>query len=409
MPRVLFVHNNFPGQFGWIAAALHRQGHSCAAIASHTGKPVETIPLLRWASKRGSTPNIFPFSVRAEADFIRGRAAAECALALRKKGFDPDLIIGHPGWGETLFLREIFPRAKQVLYGEYFYRSRNSDIDFDPEFSTPTDDDRMRVYAKNATMMLAYSEADRIVSPTLFQASQLPDLVRGRMSIIHEGVDTDLVRPDPAAVVKLKNGRMLDRSVPVVTFINRRFEPLRGYHVFMRALPRFLAEVPEAQVLLIGSDEPGGYGAPAPTDKTWGQIFLDEVRDRIDLDRVHFLGRLNYDAMLAALSVSSAHVYHTYPFVLSWSLLEAMASECLIIGSDTEPVREVITHERNGLLVDFFDADALSTQLIAACQAPSRFVDLRRAARETVLANFDRERVCKPAWMELVSGVLAQT
>jgi glycosyltransferase involved in cell wall biosynthesis len=263
MARFLFVHNNFPAQLGFVAAAMAARGHACRAIASATGREVPSVPLLRWTGKRGSTPGIFAPATRAEADFIRGRAAAEAALKLREEGWAPDVIVGPPGWGETVFLREVFPAAKQVLYAEFYYRSEGADVGFDPEFGPLAMEDRFRVHAKNATMAMAFAEADRIVAPTAFQAGMLPQAFRGRATILHEGVDVDRVRRDPNTGLK-RGERVLDRSTPVITFINRRFEPLRGYHILMRALPRLLAEVKDAEVLLIGSGDSSGYGQPSP-------------------------------------------------------------------------------------------------------------------------------------------------
>jgi glycosyltransferase involved in cell wall biosynthesis len=316
MADVLFVHNNFPAQFGFIAEALKARGLRCAVVGSESAKSAD-FPVRRWGLKRGTTPNIFPLAIRAEADLMRGRAAAESAMALRKQGFDPELIIGHPGWGETLLLRDVFPRARTILHGEFFYRPTGADVGF-----------------------------------------------------------------------------------------NRNFEPLRGFHVFMRALPRLLAEVPEAEVVLIGS---AGRGYGGEVDKgSWKEMMLAEVGPRLDLGRVHFVGRVPYDRMLAALSVSAAHVYYTYPFVLSWSLLDAMASECLIVASDTAPVRDVIRGGENGLMLDFFDPEALSAALIRACREPEAFAPLRKAARETVVTHYDRKRVCLPAWLELIDQVRAR-
>jgi glycosyltransferase involved in cell wall biosynthesis len=278
MTTILFVHSNFPGQFGFVAQALLARGMRCAAIASATGRQMPGIPLSRWGVKRGSTPGIFIPAARAEADCIRGRAAADCALMLRQKGFVPDLIIGHPGWGETLFLRDIFPKAKQIVYGEYYYRAEGGDVGFDPEFGELSVDERFRVHGMNATMALALSEADRIVCATRYQASLLPPSFAARMTIIHEGIDTTAVRPNRDASLTLANGRLLDRSLPIVTFINRRFEPLRGFHIFMRALPKVLAEVPDCQAVLIGADEPGGYGKPAPVGATWKKHMLADRR-----------------------------------------------------------------------------------------------------------------------------------
>ena len=267
-------------------------------------------------------------------------------------------------------------------------------------------EDRFRVHAKNATMAMAFAEADRIVAPTAFQAGMLPQAFRGRATILHEGVDVDRVRRDPNTGLK-RGERVLDRSTPVITFINRRFEPLRGYHILMRALPRLLAEVKDAEVLLIGSGDSSGYGQPSPKGTSWKARYLDEVKDRIDASRVHFTGTLPHRHMLAALSISRAHVYYTYPFVLSWSLLEAMACECLIVASDTPPVRDAIVSGENGILLDFFDHDALADALIAACRRPDDFLQLRRAARETVLSQFNRAD-CAAAWVELLEGLCAR-
>lgn len=405
--QALFVHNNFPGQFGFLADALIAEGWSCAAIGSETASPMPNVPMARWRTQRGSTPGIYGPATRAEADLIRGRAAAECALVMREKGLRPDIIIGHPGWGETLFLGEIFPEARQILHGEFYYRATGGDVGFDPEFGELGMEERFRVHAKNATLGLAYLNAERLVCPTRFQASVFPDVLKPRISIIHEGVDTEAIAPRDTASFKLPDGRRLDRSTPVITFINRRFEPLRGFHVFMRALPAVLTAVPEAQVVLIGSDEGNGYGLAPPDGKTWKQAVLEELGDRLDLTRVHFVGRLPHDQMLDALAVSAAHVYYTYPFVLSWSLLEAMASGCLVIGSDTAPVRDAIVSGESGVLLDFFDKDALSTALVAACREPERFAMLRAGARQAVVAEFDRKRTCLPRWRALIDDVLA--
>jgi glycosyltransferase involved in cell wall biosynthesis len=406
MADILFVHNNFPGQLGFIAESLRGRGHRCAAIGSETAKGIEGVALRRWRTTKGTTPGILNLAVRAEADLIRGRAAADCALALREQGFAPKLIIGHPGWGETLLLREVWPDARVILHGEFYYRTRGADVGFDPEFGEMTQEEQFRVAAKNATMAMAYAEADRIVSPTAFQASLLPAAVRDKVAVIHEGVDVQKVRPDPQARIVV-DGITLDRSTPVVTYINRHMEPLRGFHIFMRALPRLMEQVPDAHAVIIGADGTGGYGGGTKDKRTWRQIMMDEVGERLDPARLHFTGRLPYDEMLAALSVSAAHVYYTYPFVLSWSLLEAMASGCAIIASDTAPVRDAIVDGQNGRLRDFFDPAALADAAAEACLQPERFQAMRKAARATVLDRFDRRSQCLPAWLRLIDQVLA--
>ncbi len=408
MPRVLFIHNGTPGRFAFLAKELSRRGWSCATINDPGGLPLPGGPTLKWKLGRGSTPGLFQPATRAEIDLLRATAAAECALTLKQQGFEPDLIIGHPGWGEMAFLREVFPAAPQIQIGEFYYRSHGADVGFDPEFGSTGPQEDFRVHAKNAVLAMSMAEAERIVAPTPFQASLLPKVFQARTQIIHEGVDTALARRSEATELRLKSGAVLDRSTPVITYVSRRFEPLRGFHSFMRALPRVLDEVPEAHVVLVGSDSPQGYGPRPPEGKTWVDVLVAELGDRLDPARVHFTGPLDYARMTSVLSLSTVHAYLTYPFVLSWSLLDAMACECVIVGSDTAPVRDAIEHDVNGLLVGFFDIEALSQTLIDVCRAPERYAHLGKAARATVLANYDREAKCQPQWLELVEDVIGR-
>lgn len=405
MAKILFVHNNFPGRFEFLLPSLLSAGHQCAAIAQG-GRQVEGIPLLQWKSKRSSTPGILDLAVRAEADLIRGRAAADCALQLKESGFEPDLVIGHPAWGEVAFMKEVFPRARQILVGEFYYKAKGGDVGFDPEFSDQGAPDAFRVHAKNAVMAMTYADADRIICPTPFQASAFPPALRDRALIIHEGIDTDRIKRRPNARLKLGETREIDGTTPVVTFINRVFEPMRGFHIMMRALPALLQAVPNVTVLMIGSEKTSGYGAPAPEGGTWLSYMMKEVGTRLDPSRVLFTGPVPHETMLTALSLSWAHVYYTYPFVLSWSLVEAMGCECLVLGSDTPPLHDAIERGRNGLLHDFFDAAALSQAMIDACNHPQRYAPLRSAARQTVLERLDQRAVCLPAWLKVIDELL---
>jgi glycosyltransferase involved in cell wall biosynthesis len=254
--------------------------------------------------------------------------------------------------------------------------------------------------AKNAHLLMALADMDRGLSPTDFQRSTVPEAYRNRISVIFEGIDTVAVRPDPAASVTAK-GRVLRAGDEVVTFINRNLEPYRGYHIFMRALPEILRRRPNAVALIVGGDGIS-YGAAAPDGKTWKQIFFDEVKDRLDLDRVFFPGRLPYADYLKVLQVSACHVYLTYPFVLGWSCIEAMAAGCLVVGSATPPVAEAIEHGKNGLLVDFFDTAALAETVVECLAHPAPHAHLRKAARETALERHDLASVCLPRQVRLV-------
>jgi glycosyltransferase involved in cell wall biosynthesis len=406
MPTVLFVHNGSPGRFAFLARALLQKGWRGALINGPEGRDLSGIATVRWRRSRGTTAGIFEPATRSEIDLIRARAAADGALQLQAAGFEPDLIIGHPGWGEMALLREVFPSVRQIQVGEFYYRSRGADVGFDKEFETDSFDARVRVHAKNTVLAMSYAEADRIVVPTPFQASIFPAVFQPRIVIIHEGIDAAKTRPQSQARFALPNGQVLDRSKPVVTFVNRSFEPMRGFHIFMRALPRLLEQVSGVNVLMIGSEEPRGYGIPAPAGTNWKQVMLRELGGRLDMSRVHFAGQVSYERLVAALSISAAHVYWTYPFVLSWSLLDAMACECLVVGSDTGPVRDVIKPGVNGLLIDFFDHDGLADAVTAVCREPHRFAALRRAARQTVLSKYDRASVCEPAWLNLIDDVM---
>lgn len=407
--KILFIHQNFPGQFPHIADALVARGYKVVAIGCQTAKPRPGVTMVHWRLPRGSTKGLFDPATRAEADLLRADAAARKAWELKAKGFVPDLIIGHPGWGETIHMSEVFPGVPQIAFGEFFYLAHGGDVGFDKEFEKSDHTSDMRVHAKNLGMAMAYSEADVIVCPTAFQASTLPKGLQHRVRVFHEGVDISNASRKPDATFTLPDGRVLDGSKPVITFINRNFERLRGFHIFMRALPAFLERCPEAEVLLIGRDNGKGYGAALPAGKTWKGVMLDEVGDRLDMSRVHFTGPVAHQDMIAAMSISWAHVYYTYPFVLSWSLVEAMACECVILGSDTAPVRDAITDGETGVLNDFFDVEALTEAMIRACEQPEAFAAMRPKARETALRMFDRKTVGVPAWMDLIDEMLAST
>jgi glycosyltransferase involved in cell wall biosynthesis len=398
---VLFIHNNFPAQFRGLAERLVALGVPCFAIGLDHSPGMPGVNLVRYRLTRGSGKDTFSLAIRAEADLLRGRQALDAARWIKNQGHTPQVIVGHPGWGETALLRHVFPEVKQALFSEFYYLGSGSDIDFDPEFSNGDEEALIRGRAKNAVMAMALAEGDAIVAPTEFQASRLPPVFRERTRVIHEGIDVDAIRPAPAQPFPLPDGRIIQPGTPVITHINNQMEPMRGLHIFARALPRLLVEVPDAQVIVIGEAKTRGYGAEAPDGKTWRQAIFEPLAPQLDLSRIHFLDRVAHDRMLAALRLSTAHVYYSYPFVLSWSLVEAMASGCYVIGSDTGPVRDAIQDGVNGRLLPFFDVNALSQALIDACRAPQESLPLRAAARETAVASFSRAKGCA-AWLDLL-------
>jgi glycosyltransferase involved in cell wall biosynthesis len=403
--KILFVHQNFPGQFLYLAPALQARGHEVRALTDMANTRDSKIPTLRY---RHDMPPPDPKATRLGRNFTqmsdRGVTAARACLQLRDKhGYTPDVIFGHSGWGETLFLKEVWPNAKLIVYSEFYYRGVERDVGFDPEFSRPGFDGVMTAQSRAAHLGQSLLHADAGLSPTKWQASSFPPVLRPMIKVIFDGVNTEIMAPNPSASLTLPNGQVLQAGDEVLTFVNRNLEPYRGYHTFMRALPDVMAARPNAQVVIVGGDDVS-YGAGAPAGQSWKQIFLDEVKDRIDLSRVHYLGKVPYPQFVALMQISRAHAYLTYPFVLSWSMLEAMSAGAYVVGSRSAPVEELIEDGVNGKLVDFFDIPAWSTALTEALAQPERFTPQRRAARQTILDTYDLKNVCMPRMIEFVES-----
>ena len=407
--KILFVHQNFPGQFLHLAPELARRGHEVLALTDQANNRTQTIKVLKYKS---DPVTVDPAATRLGRNFTqnsdRGVSCARAALQLRQqRGYVPDVIFGHSGWGETLFLKEIWPEAKLIVYAEFYYKGRGADVGFDLEFGKASFDQVMIAQGRAAHLGQSLVHADAGLAPTHWQASTFPPPLRRMIEVIFDGVDTDLVRPDPAATLTLPNGQTLRAGDEVLTFVNRNLEPYRGYHTFIRALPDVLAARPLAQVVIVGGDEVS-YGAAPKDGKSWKEVFLAEVRDRLDLSRVHFMGKVPYPTFLSILQVSRVHAYLTYPFVLSWSMIEAMAAGCHVVGSQVPPVAEAIDDGLNGSLVDFFDVPAWSRTLTTALADPARFDPLRQAARQTAITRYDLRAVCLPKMVQFVEGFARQ-
>jgi glycosyltransferase involved in cell wall biosynthesis len=409
--KILFVHQNFPGQYRHIAAALARTpGWEVAGMGELDN--VKKRPKVPGVNVVGY-PTPAPASARThhyvrplEAAVRRGQTVVRACRELAKRGFVPDVIYAHPGWGEALFLRAIFPKARLTLYCEFYYHARGADVGFDPEYPA-TFDDTLRVRLKNAASLMSLETMDAGLSPTRWQHGLFPKMLRNRIEVIHEGVDTDFVKPDPDAELQLPGSDMkLTARDEVVTYIARNLEPYRGFHIFMRALPEIQRLRPRAHVLIVGDDDVS-YGKTLPEGQTYRKKMLEELGPKIDLSRCHFLGTLPYATLLRLYQVSSVHVYLTYPFVLSWSMLEAMAAGCVVVASRTAPVTEVIEDRKNGLLVDFFKPNEIAQRVAEALERRAELGAIRRQARRTVVARYDLNRVCLPAHLKLL-GVSAK-
>jgi glycosyltransferase involved in cell wall biosynthesis len=287
-----------------------------------------------------------------------------------------------------------------VIYCEFHYASEGTDVGFDPEFPMKDEAETCRVRMKNVNNFLHFDVADAGVSPTEWQKSTFPEPFRSKIDVVHDGIDTNVITPNPTASLKLGD-RLLTRDDEIITFVNRNLEPYRGYHIFMRALPTILKARPKARVVIVGGDGVS-YGAAAPSGQTWKQIYLNEVKDQLDLSRVHFVGNVPYQHFIPLLQLSRVHVYLTYPFVLSWSLLEAMACGCSIVASDTAPLKEAIVDGQTGRMVPFFEPQTLALNIIDLLEDESQRLHLGAQARRFAVDHYDLNRVCLPKMREII-------
>ena len=399
--RILFVHQNMPGQFLHLARHYGRDPlNEVLFLTQRRGVDIPGTERVEYAPapSRGA-------SHRWLGEFQRyvenGQRAAAAALDLKRdRGFRPDIVVAHPGWGEALYLKDVFPDAPLLNYCEFYYRAFGADAHFDPEEPVVTEE-AFRIRTRNANNLLNLESCDWGISPTVWQWRQQPEAFRPKISVIHDGVDAQLARPDPSAVFRIPTGEEIRPGDEVVTYVARNLEPYRGFPSFMRAAEILARQRPQCRFLVVGGDGVS-YGRRPPGGKTYREIMLEEVR--IDPARIHFLGTVPYSQFLTLLQISAVHVYLTVPFVLSWSILEAMATECLIVASDTPPVREVIEDGFTGLLVDMLSPEAIAARLGEALANRERLRPVRRRARATVLERYALQ-VCLPRQTALIEAL----
>ena len=417
--KILFVHQNFPAQFLHLAPALARAGHDVVALTMRPQAQTlvlwQGVKVLAYRAGRGTSADTHPWAKDLETKVIRGEACLRAAQSLDQQGWKPDAIVAHPGWGESLFLKDLWPQARLGLYLEFFYRAQQQDVGFDAEFtpSSPLEISSV-LRMRNAVSLLHLEAMDAALSPTHWQASTYPQTFRERTTVAHDGINTTRLCANPAASFPVNDQLRLRAGDEVITFVNRNLEPYRGYHIFMRALPEILRRRPHAHVLIVGGDGVSYGVAPDPEREgysTWKETFAEPARAQMtaqEWSRVHFLGNVPYDVYIAILQVSAVHVYWTYPFVLSWSLLEAMSAGCTIVASDTAPVREVITHGETGYLTDFFDVDEMVRRVCEVLQSAQdgRPEKTGQAAREVIRSRYDLETRCLPDQMAWVTEKL---
>jgi glycosyltransferase involved in cell wall biosynthesis len=418
---VLFLHPNFPGQFKLLAQALAAQPemHVYALGDRSWMSRTDHLGITVWAydPPDGAADGVHAYLRGADAAVRRGQTVARFLMEQKQKGFEPDVIYAHPGWGDALYVKDIFPDAKVISLLEYFYQPRGADVGFDKEFPLGLDD-IFRVRTLNFVQHMALESSDIYICPTAWQKSRYPQRYQSDITLIHEGIDTTQFEPDPAAQLNIAETTWtaggqtittpavtLRKGDEVLTYVSRSLEPYRGFHMFMRSLPDILRSRPHCHVVIVGKLQ-AHYGPTPRRGGSWRDVLMAEIAPQLSpgmFERIHFLGPVPYARYLQVLQVSRVHVYLTYPFILSWSLLEAMAMGCLVVASQTAPVEEVIKEGHNGLLVPFQWPQVLSGQVIDAMAHPDRYAHLPAMARKTVRERFDFSTTVLPRHLQLLA------
>lgn len=400
--RILVVHQNLPGQYKHLVPYLLAGGHAVTGLSQ---KPAP-FAHARYRHAQYEAPEVAsrqPHAATYVRDCATGAAAARACEALRAEGYAPDVILAHTGWGEALFLKEVWPDAPILGYFEYWYTASGGAVGYDPEY--PASDAMPAIMrARNATNLVSMDACDHGQTATAWQRDGYPAAARSKITALHEGVRTDLCRPDAGVSVRLGRAGRVTREDEVFTFMARNMEPTRGFHVFMRALPEILAARPKARCLLIGGNDVS-YGRSAPSG-SWRAEMEREIGDEIDWDRVHFLGRVPYEVFVACMQLTRCHAYLTVPFVPSWSLLEAMACGAPVVASDVAPVQEVTGGQ--AALVPFAAPGALAAAVIRTLGLDEEArAEQGAAARAHVVNAYDAATRCLPAWASLAARVAA--
>jgi len=402
--RVLFLHSNFPAQYRHVAAALAQNPNNQVVFGTKNREvSLPGVHKVIFEPSRNPHPNTHHYVRPLEGAVLHGQAVVRLAEQLKAQGFVPDVICGHSGWGPTLFVKDVFPETPLLCYFEWFYHARGTDADFDPTDPLSLDD-VARIRVKNAPILLDLDSCDRGLAPTHWQRSQLPQAFHSKVSVLHDGVDTEYFQPHPGAKLVLPQ---LDLSHvdELVTYVARGMEPYRGFPQFIEAIAHLQERRPHCHVVIVGSERVC-YGKALPGGRSYKDWMLEKVP--LDLSRVHFTGPLPYGQYRQVLQASSAHVYLTRPFVLSWSMLEAMATGCVVVGSNTAPVTEVIQDGSNGLLVDFFSPKAIAERVEQVLVHPTQMADIRAKARKTLLEQYALVNLL-PKQLQLIQNLVLHT
>lgn len=400
--RILFIHNNFPGQYHRIVRRLKGDKNydmlSASLVENNQPAPIKRIG---YKLHREPAPATHPAAQYTEKCVLNGQAVVQSLLPVQKRGWKPDIVLTHSGWGPSLFVKDLWPDTKHLSYFEWYYHAKSADVGFLGEKEMDINA-LMRTRMKSTAILHDLASMDWGQCPTEFQASQFPDIFKDRMSILHDGVDTEYFSPLEGATFTLGD-KVFRRGDPIISYVARGMEPYRGFPQFIEAVARLQKMHPTVQAVVLGEDRVA-YGAKRQDGQTWKQAALAEYKP--DLDRLHFMGYQPIHVMRDLLRVSAAHVYLTTPFVLSWSLMEAMSTGALIVASDTLPLHEVIDDGVNGLLTPFFEPATLADRLLDILQRPADFESQRAAARQTILERYELNELTD-RYLKLIQTVAA--
>ncbi|MEA5603333.1 glycosyltransferase family 4 protein [Nostoc sp. UHCC 0252] len=387
--KILFLHPNFPSQFRNLAIVLGKDPN-CQVVFGTNRREGEIPGVFKaiYTPSREAAPQTHHYVRSLENAVLTAQAVYRVSEKLKAEGFVPDIVYGHSGWGPTLFMKDVFPKAELLCYFEWFYHAHGSDADFDPNEPLNADDE-CRIRVKNTPILTDLYSCDRGLSPTNWQRQQFPKEYHSKITVLHDGVDTKYFVPKPDAKLVLPRINLdLSHVEELVTYVGRGMEPYRGFPQFMETVALIQQRRPKCHVVVVGEDRVA-YGKNLPDGQTYKKLMLEKLESSLDLSRLHFTDRLPYNEYLQVLQASSAHIYLTRPFVLSWSMLEVMAAGCLLIASKTSPVLEVIKDGVNGLLVDFFSPQDIANRVEEALNNPQEMKAIRANARETILKHYD--------------------
>lgn len=389
--KILFLHPNFPAQFRHLATTLGQDSNYQVVFGTKRKEgEIPGVAKVIYEPSREARPETHHYVRTLENAVLQGQAIYRLGETLKKEGFYPDIVYGHSGWGPTLFIKDIFPRATLLCYFEWFYHAHGTDADFDPNDPLSADDEA-RIRIKNAPILIDLYSCDRGLCPTKWQKQQFPAEYQDKITVLHDGIDTNYFQPKPNAKLVLSRINLdLSQVQEIITYVARGMEPYRGFPQFMEAAEILQHRRPNLHVVVVGEDRVA-YGKTLPDGKTYKQFMLENLH--LDLKRIHFTGLLPYNEYLQVLQASSAHIYLTRPFVLSWSMLEAMSTGCIIVASDTAPVKELIKDGYNGLFVNFFEPEKIADKVEYVLDNPDIINRIRIKARETIVNNYQLEEL----------------